>query len=102
MDITQKDKTQRRHFTKEQKRSILNELDSRGMTISVLSRRYDIHPIMLYKWRRQMHSEKKESFSEEERNELLKENEELKKKVEKSLKNSGRKQLKKSTSLKQL
>ena len=33
----------RRYFTKEEKSSILDSLHSRGMTISLLARKYDIH-----------------------------------------------------------
>ena len=81
-EITQEDGIRkRRYFTKEQKRIILDGLDSKGMTLSLLARKYDLHPVTLYQWRRQMNSEKKDLL-EESREELLKENQELKKKVE--------------------
>ena len=45
-EITQEDRIRKhRYFTKEQKRIILDGLDSRGMTLSLLARKYDLHPV---------------------------------------------------------
>ena len=49
----------RKYFTRAQKRSILDELNSNGMTISVLARKHDIHPVTVHKWKREMGTEKK-------------------------------------------
>ncbi len=51
--------TKRKYFTKDQKRKILDELRSHGMTISVLARKHDIHPVTVHKWKREMGSSKK-------------------------------------------
>ena len=50
--------TKRQYFTLAKKRKILDELKSSGMTISVLARRHEIHPVTIHKWRREMESNK--------------------------------------------
>ena len=55
--------SKRKYFTKAQKRSILDELNSNGMTISVLARKHDIHPVTVHKWKREMGTIKKDESS---------------------------------------
>ena len=47
-------KVKRRYFTKAQKVSILNKLNLSGLSLSELSRKYQISPVVLYKWRKKM------------------------------------------------
>ena len=68
----------RKYFTKAQKRSILDELNSNGMTISVLARKHDIHPVTVHKWKREMGTKKNDN-SEIDISELLEELEKSKK-----------------------
>lgn len=71
------EKTKRKYFTKSQKKSILDELNSNGMTISLLARRHDIHPVTLHKWKREMGNNTKEENNVD-LSELLAELEKLK------------------------
>lgn len=66
-------KKARQYFTESQKRAILEELDSQEISISLLSRRYGIHPVTIYTWRRKMKDDKKQKSKE-----LIRENEKLK------------------------
>ena len=45
----------RRRFTPEQKRAIVEETEQPGMSISLVSRKYEINPSQVFKWRRLMH-----------------------------------------------
>ena len=45
-------KVKRRYFIKAQKISILNELSISGLSLSELARKYQISPVVLYKWRK--------------------------------------------------
>jgi len=68
--------TRRAYRTKSQKIQLLNELQSGGMTISTLARKYGIHPVTIHKWKRDMSQEiKKDSIDV---HELLQELEKLK------------------------
>ena len=49
-----KEKVKRRFFTKAQKVSILNEMSISGLSLSELARKYQISPVVLYKWRKKM------------------------------------------------
>jgi transposase-like protein len=70
------EKTTRKHFTKDQKVRILNELNSGGMTIAGLARKHSIHPVTIHQWKRSMPTKPKTS---EDYQEVLSENEALKK-----------------------
>jgi transposase-like protein len=68
--------TRRAYRTKTQKIQLLNELESGGMTISILARKHGIHPVTIHKWKREMSQEtKKDSIDV---NEILKELEKIK------------------------
>ena len=45
-------KVKRRYFIKAQKVSILNDLSISGLSLSELARKYQISPVVLYKWRK--------------------------------------------------
>ena len=47
-------KVKRRYFTKAQKVSILNILSINGVSLSELARKYQVSPVVLYKWRKKM------------------------------------------------
>lgn len=72
------EKTKRKYFTKEKKRRILDELKSHGMTISVLARKHDIHPVTVHKWKREMAPSKNKNEENPDINELLEEIERIK------------------------
>ena len=72
------EKTKRKYFTKAQKKSILDELNSHGMTISILARRHDIHPVTVHKWKREMGNNKTNDENNVDLSELLAELEKLK------------------------
>ena len=67
----------RKHFTKSQKLEILNELKTNDMTIAAMARRYEIHPVTLHQWKRNM-SKPQEPKKDEDLKEVLSENEKLK------------------------
>lgn len=52
------EKTKRRYFTTAKKLQILEELKKGSLTHSDLARKYKLHPVTLYQWKRTM-SEKK-------------------------------------------
>jgi transposase-like protein len=72
--------TKRKYFTKSKKLAILNELQSGAITHSDLARKHQVHPVTLYQWRRQMGSDKPEEQADYQ--ELLEENDDLKKQIE--------------------
>jgi transposase len=51
--------TKRQYRTKTQKIQLLEELQSVGMTISILARKHGVHPITIHKWKRQLSQETK-------------------------------------------
>ncbi len=53
--------SRRKHFTQEKKQLIINEHYSSGISIPVLARKYGVHAITLYSWKRQMNHKKDES-----------------------------------------
>ena len=53
MQITES--TKRKYFSKSEKISILNQIESSEMTINQIARMYNIHPMTIYKWKRKMH-----------------------------------------------
>lgn len=55
-------KVRRRYFTKAQKIGILNEWHISGVSLSELSRKYQVSPVVLYKWRKKMDREITASF----------------------------------------
>jgi transposase len=44
----------RRHWSAEQKRALVEEAEQPGMGISVVARKYEVHPNQLFRWRRLM------------------------------------------------
>lgn len=52
--MSQNEIKSRRHFTKEQKSQILEELKTRATTITQLAREKGIHPVTLHNWKRKM------------------------------------------------
>lgn len=79
----------RKHFTQEKKQLVINEHYSSGISILVLARKYGVHAITLYSWKRQMNQKKDESPVDleyiqkiiEENDKLKAENQTLKAKV---------------------
>lgn len=53
--------SKRNYFTKEAKLKILQDLSTNDMTISTLARKHGIHPMTIYKWKRQMGTKKESS-----------------------------------------
>ncbi len=51
----------RKHFTQQKKEMIVQEHYSTGVPVTVLARRYGIHAITLYGWKRQMNHKKNQS-----------------------------------------
>lgn len=78
--------TRRTQRTKPQKLQLLNEMQSGGMTISILARKHGIHPVTIHRWKRDMSQETKKDSTHvhEIHQEILKlkeENNHLKKSV---------------------
>jgi transposase len=46
----------RRRFTPEQKRAVVEEAEQPGMSISLVARKYDINPSLVFTWRRLMNA----------------------------------------------
>jgi len=69
--------SKRKYYTRDKKIKILMELESGAMTHSSLARKHGIHPITLYKWKREMGQHSK--CEPVDTRELLTEIEELKK-----------------------
>ena len=73
----------RKYFTQEKKRSIINEHYSQGISFPVLARKYGVHAITLYSWKRQMNHKKEESpINLEYIQKLIEENDQLKSEVQ--------------------
>lgn len=73
----------RKHFTEEKKKSIVKEHYSQGISIPVLARKYGVHAITLYSWKRQMNQKKDESpIDPEYIQKLIEENDKLKGEVQ--------------------
>ncbi|WP_041577221.1 transposase [Bdellovibrio bacteriovorus] len=69
----------RKVFTQEKKQLIIKEHNSQGISIPVLARKYGVHAITLYSWKRQMNHKKDESpISAEYIQKLIEENDKLK------------------------
>lgn len=45
----------RRRWSPAEKKAIVEEAESPGMSISAVARKYDLHPNQLFKWRRLLH-----------------------------------------------
>jgi transposase-like protein len=71
--------SQRKHFTQEKKNSIVAEHLSSGIPVSVLARKYGIHAITLYGWKRNMNRAKNsdEKIDSEFIRNLIEENDKL-------------------------
>lgn len=69
----------RQYFSQEKKQSIIKEHYSEGISIPVLARKYGVHAITLYNWKRQMKQKKNESpINPEYIQKLIEENDRLK------------------------
>ncbi len=69
----------RQHFTQEKKKFIINEHYSSGISIPVLARKYGVHAITLYNWKRQMKEKKTDTKIDHEFiQKLIAENDQLK------------------------
>jgi transposase-like protein len=72
--------TKRPYYSKAKKIQILNELNDGGITHTELARRHGIHPVTLFKWKREMTtSDDSEPEKQPDYQELLRELESLKK-----------------------
>lgn len=69
----------RKHFSYEQKQLILREHTEEGVSINQLSRKYQIHPITVYTWRRMINPNGNRKEPQAPVDELLRELETLKK-----------------------
>ena len=75
--------SRRKYFTQEKKQLIIKEHYSQGISIPVLARKYGVHAITLYSWKRQMNQKKTESpISPEYIQKLIAENDKLKGEVQ--------------------
>jgi transposase-like protein len=80
MEVTS---NKRKHFTQQKKQFIVNEHYSSGISIPVLARKYGVHAITLYSWKRQMNHKKEESpINLEYIQKLIEENDQLKSEVQ--------------------
>lgn len=71
--------SRRKYFTQEKKELIVNEHYSTGISLPVLARKYGVHAMSLYNWKRQMKDKKDESaISPEFFRKLIEENDRLK------------------------
>ena len=68
--------SKRTYYTYEQKKEILNEIKSSGMTHAEFARRKGIHPVTIYYWQRQLG--KMENKKDLDLEQILAENERLK------------------------
>ena len=71
----------KRHFSYYEKQAILSEHFTEGLSIGVLSRKYQIHPVTLYSWKRMIDMSKSEIPNPINIEEILKENLKLQKEV---------------------
>ena len=75
--------SRRKVFTQEKKQLIIKEHYSQGISIPVLARKYGVHAITLYSWKRQMNHKKEESpINLEYIQKLIEENDQLKSEVQ--------------------
>ena len=75
MEVTS---SRRKYFTQEKKELIVNEHYSTGISLPVLARKYGVHAMSLYNWKRQMKDKKDESaISPEFIRKLIEENDRL-------------------------
>ena len=75
--------SRRKVFTQEKKQLIIKEHYSQGISIPVLARKYGVHAITLYSWKRQMNHKKDESpIDLEYIQKLIEENDKLKGEVQ--------------------
>ena len=75
--------SRRKYFTQEKKQLIIKEHYSQGISIPVLARKYGVHAITLYSWKRQMNHKKDESpINTEYIQKLIEENDKLKSEVQ--------------------
>lgn len=75
--------SRRKHFTQEKKQLIIKEHYSQGISIPVLARKYGVHAITLYSWKRQMNQKKDESAIDAAYiQKLIEENDKLKSEVQ--------------------
>lgn len=73
----------RKYFTQEKKQQIVKEHYSQGISIPVLARKYGVHAITLYSWKRQMNPKKDESpIDHDYIQKLIEENDKLKGEVQ--------------------
>lgn len=71
--------SRRKVFTQKKKQLIIKEHYSQGISIQVLARKYGVHAITLYSWKRQMNHKKDESpINAEYIQKLIEENDKLK------------------------
>lgn len=69
----------RKHFTQQKKQLIVQEHYSTGIPVTVLARKYGIHAITLYGWKRQMNQKKDQTETDPEFiKKLVEENDRLK------------------------
>ena len=74
--------SRRKHFTQEKKELIVKEHFSSGISIPVLARKYGIHAITLYGWKRNMNEKKEPSeMNPEYVKKIIRENDKLKSEV---------------------
>ena len=76
------EKTKRRYFTTAKKLQFLEELKKGSLTHSDLARKYKLHPVTLYQWKRTMGQNKSTKENQADYEELIDENIELKKELE--------------------
>ena len=69
----------RRHFSKQQKLEILDELKTRATTITQLAIEKGIHPVTLHNWKRKVRMSEESKTNEVDIRSILKELESLKK-----------------------
>ena len=71
--------SKRKYFTQEKRRLVIKEHFSTGISIPVLARKYGIHAITLYGWKRNMNQKKEQSETDPEFiKKLIEENDRLK------------------------
>ena len=71
--------SKRKYYSFSQKKKILNELDSGDITHSELARKHSIHPMTLYKWKRNMGQKENTESHKLRHSEMLEEYQNLKK-----------------------
>jgi transposase-like protein len=71
----------RAFFSKDERSQILKEHRDQGVPISVLARKYGMHPITLYQWKRKEVAMEDDELTPEQMRELLLENRKLKREL---------------------